>query len=609
MWCRRLCPRWLVLSSLLLLVAACGVGSVEEDSFVFGVMGPEGGVIDTGGLHLVIPAGALAGPTNVSVLPETTPYPILAPANDPCTYQILGSQWCCGPRGLPLLVNGSLVVHYDPALLPPGVTEDDLVLLLWDEATLSLVPDPNAIVDGTSNTIFLSQLPLLGHLAVGYRTCQVVTTRFVFTGVLATGSHALRTGLAPVGQEGLYQATVDGSEAPVLLSTPSLPPVFQPSPDGTRVLFEGEGIVGGADFPSLQLYTVAAGDTDPLLVAGENEDLVSYDPLHGWMRDGQRVFFQEFILGGQSAGVSSDPDRTVFGTVPGDQVATPTELYEIGAYPYVYDVRQSPDGSMVLIVYFDQSESTYVDVFDAVTGDPISQGVIPVGGGQSTPRWLPDSSGVYVIDEETQAEVDRYDPDGSNPGVLFDLPPGQGSLKDFALAPNGDDYAYIADLVLAVEAGPDAAVIGQQGGGDGLYVGSLSGGPRGVQDLGTSTYYDELVFHPDGQNVFLSSYDLGCEIFGASDATPGPVLPVNGISQVDVNSLDGRLLLVTGPYLGRGDATLPTAQTAPGGLYVADSDGSNQTPVNLPSDLQVVDARWLHSTRTAPCMGYVNLVR
>ncbi|MFV1959973.1 MAG: hypothetical protein ACC662_11250, partial [Planctomycetota bacterium] len=572
--------------------------------------GPEGGTAAVGDVRLTIPPGALSGPTAIGILPEVNPLPIEPPPNDPCTYALLGPQWCCGPRGLELLADGRLVLAYDPALIPVDATEDDLVLLLWDEAQGALVPASGAVTQDTTAHFFqVDDYRQLGHMAVAVRTCPMLG--FVVLGVnpllqpprrigglrLAGGAPAAN-GPSP---SGLYHASLDGTTPPVLLATgETLPQGFVPSPDGSRVLFE---IVDFGESYYPRLWSVGLEDTQPTLLAGADDEVASSDPTQGWMRDGTRVFFQS-----ERQGVDQLPE-SAFATVPGDGSAAASALYPLPPWSFVNDVRQSPDGTMVLILYYDDSEEEVLDVFDAATGDVLSSDRIPTGFGQATPRFLPDSTGVYIVDT-TQHRVVAYDPDGTNPRTLFTLPSNEGFLKDFVFAPNGDDYAFISFLPLPLGASlPTGASVA---GADGLHVGSLSAGGRGSADLGENYFYDELYVHPNGENVFLYSWSLGVRMVSMSDASQGPGLPIADLRGLDINREDGRLLLTVPPPLDLTDGIDQASSVAaelPPGVYVADADGPNIELVTMPDDLLLFAARWLRSVRTTAGMPYSNRIR
>lgn len=568
---------------------ACGVGDVREEQFFFAPLTADGGTIDIGTVRLVLPPGALPAPTAVSLLPETQDLPIVADPQDPATYEVFDARHCAGPRGLALLRGARLSVVYDPAGLPAGSDEaEDLVLLLWDEALGALVPDLDAVQDVGTNTFTIDDYDELGHLAIGLAS-RPPSPGFVFL----SGDRAGRLGStieAVVPDDGLYLGDLDGG-APVLLpGGPEFPVSFLPSPDGARVLFELFVFEGGQDFPTTQLWTTAEGAASATLLVGEDEFVTSFDPTHGWLRQTGDVHFQEILLADPGQNL---PDRTVVSTVGPAGDEAPATLASFGQLVFVADVRQSPNGRYLLVRFTANEDLQAIAVLEVPTRQIVSIGDIPVGGGQATPRFLPDSSGVYLVsDDRTQVLV--YDPDGTGPSVLFDLPTDQGQLDDFVLGPDGDDYAYVARLAAPVVEGP--ALV--QPGNDGLRVGSLSGGERGDFDLGGDFFYDELAFHPDGATVFLDGFFTGLRLFDADDASQGPDLPVTGLSKVDIHRQDGRLLLVVGD-----DAALDP------GVYVAEADGTQIQPVPLPATFDVLEARWLETTRTAPCMGFVNRFR
>ncbi len=596
------------LASLLLipaLVGACGVGAVRESTFVYGPMGPEGGTVGTEQVTLVVPPGALAGPTTIAIIPEIDPLPIEAPLRDlaSCEYAVLGPQYCCGPVGLELLEDGRLSVTYDETLLPDDVEEDDLVLLLWDEALQALVPAGEAAAhDVEANLFVVDAYDVLGHLAVGVRTCPEAGIVFLGINPDDRSARANEQGDGATTADepsGLWLVSADGSVAATQLPTGDVvPQSFLPSPDGETVLYELVDFQSEVYAPVL--YGVGVQDGVPVLLAGDDEQIDTSGPTLGWMRDGSRVFFQEQVEGDPIDG-EIGANVTSFSTVPGDGSANPTSLYPLGEYAYLEDVRQSLDGSLVMVAYYGMYEELEVDVFHSATGAPVSQGVIPFGGGQGSPRFLPDSSGLYGVDPDRET-VERYDPDGTNPSTLFAPPPEHGSLKDFVLAPNGDDYAYVA-FQYPVDAKPNEAAVP---GSDALYLGSLSGGLREVVDLGMNTFYDELIFHPDGRHVFLDTWQTDVLMFAASDGAAGPDLCVSDISGLDISADDGRLLLVVrDPQQGitPSDRIDRTFTELPPGLYVADADGRNQQFVPTPADLDAFAARWLHTVRRAPCMG------
>ena len=153
----------------LLTLSACGTGgakTADTGGFELKAIGPAGGFIAAGDIRVVVPAGALAQETFLSILPQTTPLPIHVAAGDPCTYAFLGPLWCCGPVGHDLLAPARLEVDYDDGLIPVGVTEADLVLLLWDNALGAFVVEPHAAHDPASDLFTHTVYSELGHIAV-----------------------------------------------------------------------------------------------------------------------------------------------------------------------------------------------------------------------------------------------------------------------------------------------------------------------------------------------------------------------------------------------------------------------------------------------------------
>ena len=577
--------------ALPLVCLGCGVGPVKETAFSYGAMDTSGGTVEAGDVTLVIPPDALSEPTTIAILPEVNPLPIVVAPGDPCSYSLLGPQWCCGPLGLGLNRDGTCVVEYDETLLPPGVMESDLVLLLWDDALKALVRDPNASQDPDADTFTADPYRTLGHLAVGIRTCPPL-------GILITGvnPNAPPPLVGPGGtaqeeplQSGMYLASIDGSVLPTRVPTgEEFPQAFVPSPDDERVLYLRFFLDPDLQVIVRQRFTVTLDGADPVLVAGDDELINGPDPSYGWLRNEDTVFFQERLLGDDA------PATHRIATVPGAGGEQPTELYDLGESIFTDDARQSPDGAHMLVRYISGLGTEVIDVFEVATGDAVSQGLIPLGGGQATPRFLPDSTGIYLINDARDA-VYRYSLDGTSFSTLFSLPPTQGALKDFVIAPNGDDYAYVAQF-----ASND----------DILFVGSFSGGARAQTDLAQDATYQEMLVHPNGQSVLFDATISNVRIFAMDDATEGPALPALDTSLLDINEATGQLLIVVPRARPPGITEIdPPEQTAPVGVYLADADGANLTPIDTPEELEIEQARWLRTIRRAPGMPFEIRIR
>src|SRR5205085_6766591 len=104
-----------------------------------------------------------------------------------------------------------------------------------------------------------------------------------------------------------------------------------------------------------------------------------------------------------------------------------------------------PDGTKVLLRYTQFSFATQLllvftryDVIDAATGAPIGTD-LPLAGNspnvfRATPRWLPDSSGVYGVDAGGTT-VTLSSPDGQTTSTLYTLANTDSVLDDFVVAP------------------------------------------------------------------------------------------------------------------------------------------------------------------------------
>ncbi len=617
-----LAPRWLYAVLLALVVGAvgsCGVGDVQETPFVYGMMGPEGGTATVGAITLTIPPGALTQPTAISVFPETTVLPIAPPAGDLATYELVqGFQWCCGPSGMALLLDAVLTVGYAQVITPAAdVTDENVVLLLWDHTQNALVP-ANVGHQPDDDLFTDPHYRRMGHVALGVRVSEPPPPppEFTFIGYVQEQRIDAQVGTEAIDgpiTSGLYIASADDTTPLLHLATDEgTPQTCIASPDGEQILFEIRDYYQGEYYyDDRTLYAVTKDDLVPTLLAGEMERIEGSDPLFGWMRDGLRAFCQVRLSGDGLDGDGIGEDHA-FATMPRDGTGPVSYLYEMGPYAFANDARQSPDGELVLISYYGGDESEQIDVFDADTGDPVSQDLIPNSGTWVTPRFLPDSTGVYLVDSD-QESVQRYAPDGTGPTLLFQPPAEHGYLKEFVLAPNGDDFAYITAVPQGdvTDVSQVAAVVP---GNDALHVGSLSEGVRASVDLGGMQYgYAEFIFHPSGAYVYVDSWNSDVRVFAAADGTESPALPIQGVSDMDISRVDGRLLVVVSGRKGSAPVLVgpdgPTSEFGPAGVYVCEPDGSEATLVALPEELVVGAARWLRSTRLAPCMNGVDLFR
>jgi hypothetical protein len=589
----------LALAAAFVAAGGCGVGDPTVETFGLEGIGPDGGSIQKGDIYVDFPPGALPSDTAIEILPQWGGLPIAIPQGDPCLYGYLGPIWCCGPIGMDLAVPAYLAVAYDPNLIPPGRTENDLVLLLWDDVAQVMRPITNGVTHDAVHHVFtFPTYGQLGHIAVGVRNCPL--DALVFLGVNVAG--LIAPAGTPANPDGLYLAQADNSTIPVQLPTEgSVPGAYVCAEDGSRVLYEDSV----PQLDAVRLRTVpTAGGGGPVTVVDETHSLNGGDPTFGWRHQDAQVFFQEFVGGViGAAGIHGElASGDYHSRASADGSAMPETQYYYGQSVYAEDVRQSDDGSLFLLRLIDFSQYPGVeriDVIDAATGSPLSIGVIPIGGGEQTPRFVPGSTDIYEVDAEG-FEVDRYAPDGTFLESMFDE--DIGILLDFLIAPDGDHFAYVIDYDALGKPG-----LGQGGFGDELDVGTFSQGETGFAFLGQFTSRREMVFHPNGSLVYLDMQGT-VRVFQEADALELPSLPVNGLFDVDVSTVTGQLLLVVG--LARPQVVLPqgTPPAPAPGLYVAPPDGSTFAPVGT-LGLTANSARWLRSWRKAPGMFYVSSVR
>jgi len=86
-----------------------------------GSVGPTGGEVELAGgqVKLTLPAGAVSGPTQVTVTPAAG-----LPAGGPAV--VPGTAWDFGPDGQTFSQPVTMTIRYDPAQLPAGVAESEL---------------------------------------------------------------------------------------------------------------------------------------------------------------------------------------------------------------------------------------------------------------------------------------------------------------------------------------------------------------------------------------------------------------------------------------------------------------------------------------------------
>ncbi len=588
----------------MLVLTACGVSSQVIPPFVEGVIGTGGGTVQTQTVRLELPPGALLQDTVVRILPQPTPLPI-DPLAGPIAY--MPGLMCIGPIGQGLAVQARVRVCYDPLAIPAGSTENDLVLLEWDDFAGLMRVSQTAIQDFLTHCFTDNVYFTLGHIGVGVRTGPPFA--FVFPG----GPPAPPI-LAPVTGQGGFQppqlhlADTAGAVVPQALPSSVNAELPIPSRAGDRVMYTLFDSPTESTF--LASADVSGGGQRSLL--GPNDQFLWGDRFIGWLEDDTALFVETSRFDGEQF---SD----VLRIVGGGGAPAPADLVVLPPGFFLTDLRISPDGSLILVRLtdtFSKGSFELLQTYDAVTGELVGTDLpgLPFTFSSPMPRWLPDSSGLYWVDPELN-EVDCVDADGMNPLTLFELPMVVqfDTIIDFVLSPttwtggtpSTAKCAYVRRSFGEVVVGAGLQV----GPHDLLTISSLDGTGLVETDLGGTVVVNELVYHPNGAVVFgdfsPSLQDVGLDAqavipgFGETvqmfHGTTAALLRtvVSSLADFDVDRVDGRVLVWIQGQLQDPLLTEP-------GLYVLPSDVSTATSVPLGSLLPIGPARFLHTWRRCP---------
>lgn len=584
-----------------LALAACGgAGPKQIPSFTEGVVGTGGGTLEAGGVKLVIPAGALTLDTVVKILPQPDPLP-LDPAVPPVAF--MPGFMCIGPIGQNLVVSGRVRFCYDPATIPPGSTEADVVLLEWDALAGFLRISQTATKDTTTHCFEDDVYGELGHIGVG--AVQASPLNLVFASNANVNVFAAARpvpGVVPLPPNALILASSTNALLPAELANTADAAGYVASRDGAKVIWRRFDFqLDGSDLLSTE---VADGTLNTLLTPATDRFLES-DPLYGSISSSDvyygRSRFQDDVSGDTLAHVG------VTGTPP------PSDLYFDGSQTGdLVDVRVSPDETMVLLRYRDFGKGVFDALFvvDATTGDEIGAFLPGVDDPtRPTPRWLPDSSGLYWVEPDLQT-VSTLPPDGSGmPATLYTLPPAPNDfLQDFVVAPSytpataaTTPCAYVKSqfsLVAGAAVGdPDNSFLVRD---------VLGGGALASTDLGARMRVDELIYHPNGTKVIADVVDDSLRLTGQAvalvaetvrifDATTAAPLHVYAttLEYFDLDRVTGELV-VWFPT-GGVDPSFPVA-----GLYRLASNGDTIAGIDTNGIVPTGPARYLRSWRRTP---------
>ncbi len=599
--------RPLLLLCLLPLVA-CGVGDGNpRPAFTVQGVGPAGGIVAAGDVWLGIPPGALTADVAVSILPQATPLPLSKAAGDPCAYTFLGPLWCCGPVGHPLLVDGRIIIDYDPGLIPAGKTQSDLVLLIWNDAAGAFFPDPTANHNLASNQFEKTDLVELGHIAVGIRDClRAAAPGFVVIVGAPFNPVVTRT----VGGAGIYVGSVEPEDTTfVQLAGGEEPYRCVASPDGQHVLMT---VFGQSESSSLVSAPVD-GSAETTLLDGNQQFFDESEPLYGWLTGTTDVFFTDFVGAQvQTAPVPRDTDPTrnedVVFALARDGTGTPQAIQGVETSGFIKDLRQSADGSLLMIrrqVDF-QGSPDEITIVATATGTMLSQGDIPAGNGQHTPRFLPDNSGAYYV-ADNLADVVRVDLDGtSNLAVLWAGASQLDEIQDAVISPDGQTLAIIVRQNTGSAPPPDSLrFIDLNPGGTAAAIDNV--------DLSGNPSYDEVIFNPFGSPLYIATsrggitpYSVDATQPEGSRITVHPLLPASDMRYLDINAVTGELLHVIpelGPSIGTSgfiSKGASTRSTSGPGICISDAFGANIQDVDGPAGLSPEFGRWLRGIRRVP---------
>jgi hypothetical protein len=606
----------LALMAALALLGACGGGgTTTTQGYYLQAIGPAGGVAQAGDVHLTIPPGALLLPTGVGILPEPGGFPIVPLVPDGCLHFYLGPIWCCGPVGQPLLVDGALRLSYDEALIPFGLSESDLELLIWDNiaGVMRPVSGPGVTHD-TLNNVFLFDYPELGHLAVGVRVCSSNPQILLQEGFGGFGQSFKPGEGSTLGRVAptLWLIDADGVQAPAIVPTDDVDePLefdeFLASPGGERVLlrvnrFDGKG-------SETSLWTVPLGTAgDAELIAENDYDtprfLQGYDPLFGWLAAAPtEVFYVTDMPLASPAG--KEPEATNLLELwrrAGDAGTDAQLMYGRSvATTYLDDLRQSPAQSPLLLRYVDYVFGDAVDVVlpSPLGGAPLSDDEIPSNPQLPSPQFFHVNEHLHYIADDEQVDVwSLADATVIQTHVLTNPDLFPFTLRSFAVAPDGEHWAAVIDsdfFDLRTATQIDMTE---------LWMGTFTDGTLAVFEFPGFFGVNELVWHPNGGGVFLDLFQYGTGFYVLEDGDGFTIderpLPVPGMNYVDVNRTDGRVLILVPE--DQFQFELRTAGGLEPGLYVGTAQATDFAPVLLPDILPQVQARWVASWRLQPGM-------
>jgi hypothetical protein len=587
------------------LLSGCGVGGgTTVGEFQQIVIGPEGGTAAAQNVSLVIPPGAFTEDHVLDVQLQPFPLPI-EPQGDGSTIEYHDNIMCIGPLGLPLLVDGHLRMTYPDSGYPKGLGEDDLVLLVWDEAAQLMRVSPTAVQSLLGDRFDDFDYDELGHCAVGVRipSDDPPEFDFAFEGVPESVSTTGGKTVEPL----IVLADLDGALPDTEVPGTEDARAHLGNGDGTRFLWLREEF----QQESTSLHTTDVPSLDTRQIAGPQE-FSGFGSLYGWANRSDVLYVDRSLpLQEQGEPVPFE----AFATIDGAGVGPFDDVYPYPGDRFLEDVRISPDHTMAVLRFFrfGKSFDIVIDVIDLL-GNVVAADAVPgMGFDDPTPRWMPDSSGIYWV-EPDGTTVSLLEVDDLEVSTLYTMTVANSVLVDFVVAPpfqpDPQRCAYVR-REFSVRA------LGLPGGtGDFYETDALAGGDLTSYDLGESISVVEMVplFSDNWQTslVLLEAEPFFGEVQtegiegSASNGTLVLSLDPAGlwtqipapISNIDLSrqpGYEGQMLVWIEETNTDSFPEYPTV-----GLYHLDSSAGNPTLVTPPGLVPTGPARWLQSWRHSP---------